>query len=169
MSAGRLAAPRPLARGSGGIPEGRQLLPGCPRLPQQQLPQLQPPPAAETPSTETPGSGRRKRTVDSLKTSLTGCKISKREKKTLIHALISKICILFPYLLPLPPLPLLPLCCSEPLAPLCGLLLWYSISSTVHTAPLTFSTRMKHLWRDKLWRTAFCEKRKTIKKNLKKM
>ena len=32
---------------------------------------------------------------------------------------------------------------------------WYSISSTVQTAPLTFSTRTKHLWSDKLWRTAF--------------
>ena len=40
-------------------------------------------------------------------------------------------------------------------APLCGLLRWYSTSSTVQTAPLTFSTRMKHLWRDKLCRTAF--------------
>ena len=40
-------------------------------------------------------------------------------------------------------------------APLCGLRLWYSTSSTVQTAPLTFSTRIKHLWRDKLWRTAF--------------
>ena len=40
-------------------------------------------------------------------------------------------------------------------APLCGLLLWYSTSSTVQTAPFTFSTRIKHLWRDKLWRTAF--------------
>lgn len=39
--------------------------------------------------------------------------------------------------------------------PLCGLLLWYSTSSTVQTAPFTFSTRIKHLWRDKLWRTAF--------------
>ena len=41
-------------------------------------------------------------------------------------------------------------------APLCGLRRWYSTSSTVQTAPLTFSTRIKHLWRDKLWRTAFC-------------
>ena len=40
-------------------------------------------------------------------------------------------------------------------APLCGLLLWYSTSSTVHTAPLTFSTRMKHLWRLRLCLTAF--------------
>lgn len=40
-------------------------------------------------------------------------------------------------------------------APLCGLRLWYSTSSTVQTAPLTFSTRMKHLWSDKLCRTAF--------------
>jgi len=39
--------------------------------------------------------------------------------------------------------------------PLCGLLLWYSTSSTVHTAPLTFSTLMKHLCRLKLCRTAF--------------
>ena len=40
-------------------------------------------------------------------------------------------------------------------APLCGRRRWYSTSSTVHTAPLTFSTRIKHLWSDKLWRTAF--------------
>lgn len=40
-------------------------------------------------------------------------------------------------------------------APLWGLRRWYSTSSTVQTAPLTFSTRMKHLWRDKLCRTAF--------------
>ena len=46
-------------------------------------------------------------------------------------------------------------------APLCGLLLWYSTSSTVQTAPLTFSTRMKHLCRDKLWRTAFLSKEGT--------
>jgi pentatricopeptide repeat protein len=39
--------------------------------------------------------------------------------------------------------------------PLCGLLLWYSNSSTVQTAPLTFSTLMKHLCRERLWRTAF--------------
>ena len=46
--------------------------------------------------------------------------------------------------------------CSYPeAAPRCGLRLWYSTSSTVQTAPLTFSTRMKHLCRDKLWRTAF--------------
>ena len=43
-------------------------------------------------------------------------------------------------------------------APRCGLLLWYSTSSTVQTAPLTFSTRMKHLCKDKLWRTAFLQK-----------
>ena len=42
-----------------------------------------------------------------------------------------------------------------PPPPLWGLLRWYSTSSTVHTAPFTFSTLMKHLWRDKLWRTAF--------------
>ena len=36
-----------------------------------------------------------------------------------------------------------------------GLRFWYSISSTVQTAPLTFSTRTKHLCKDKLWRTAF--------------
>lgn len=35
------------------------------------------------------------------------------------------------------------------------LLLWYSSSSTVHTAPFTFSTRTKHLCRLRLWRTAF--------------
>lgn len=38
----------------------------------------------------------------------------------------------------------------------CGLLFWNSSSSTVHTAPLTFSTRTKHLWRLRLCRTAFC-------------
>lgn len=38
----------------------------------------------------------------------------------------------------------------------CGLLFWNSISSTVHTAPFTFSTRTKHLCRLRLWRTAFC-------------
>ncbi len=32
---------------------------------------------------------------------------------------------------------------------------WYSSSSTVQTAPFTFSTRMKHLCRLRLWRTAF--------------
>lgn len=37
-----------------------------------------------------------------------------------------------------------------------GRLFWNSISSTVHTAPLTFSTRTKHLWRLRLCRTAFC-------------
>ncbi len=36
-----------------------------------------------------------------------------------------------------------------------GLLFWYSTSSTVQTAPLTFSTRTKHLCRLRLWRTAF--------------
>ena len=36
-----------------------------------------------------------------------------------------------------------------------GLRFWYSTSSTVQTAPLTFSTRTKHLCNDKLWRTAF--------------
>ena len=36
-----------------------------------------------------------------------------------------------------------------------GLLRWYSTSSTVQTAPFTFSTRMKHLWSDRLCRTAF--------------
>lgn len=35
------------------------------------------------------------------------------------------------------------------------LLLRYSTSSTVHTAPFTFSTRTKHLCRLRLWRTAF--------------
>lgn len=40
-----------------------------------------------------------------------------------------------------------------------GLLFWYSTSSTVHTAPFTFSTRTKHLCRLRLWRTAFWEKR----------
>lgn len=38
---------------------------------------------------------------------------------------------------------------------LCGRRLWNSTSSTVQTAPLTFSTRMKHLCSDRLWRTAF--------------
>lgn len=37
----------------------------------------------------------------------------------------------------------------------CDLRFWYSTSSTVHTAPLTFSTRTKHLCRLRLWRTAF--------------
>lgn len=37
-----------------------------------------------------------------------------------------------------------------------GLRFWYSCSSTVQTAPLTFSTRTKHLCRLRLWRTAFC-------------
>lgn len=37
-----------------------------------------------------------------------------------------------------------------------GLLFWYSTSSTVQTAPFTFSTRTKHLCRLRLWRTAFC-------------
>lgn len=46
--------------------------------------------------------------------------------------------------------------------PLGGLRRWYSSSSTVQTAPLTFSTRMKHLWRLKLWRTAFCKAEKTL-------
>lgn len=36
-----------------------------------------------------------------------------------------------------------------------GLRFWYSRSSTVHTAPLTFSTRTKHLCRLRLCRTAF--------------
>ena len=43
----------------------------------------------------------------------------------------------------------------EDWTPLGGLLRWYSSSSTVHTAPLTFSTRMKHLCSDRLCRTAF--------------
>lgn len=37
----------------------------------------------------------------------------------------------------------------------CDLRFWYSTSSTVHTAPLTFSTRTKHLCRLRLCRTAF--------------
>ena len=44
------------------------------------------------------------------------------------------------------------------LFPLGFLFLWYSISSTVHTAPFTFSTRLKHLWRLRLCRTAFWNK-----------
>lgn len=40
-------------------------------------------------------------------------------------------------------------------APLWGLRRWYSISSTVQTAPFTFSTLMKHLCKDKLCLTAF--------------
>ena len=44
---------------------------------------------------------------------------------------------------------------AYPEVDLWGLLLWNSISSTVQTAPLTFSTRMKHLCSDRLWRTAF--------------
>ena len=39
--------------------------------------------------------------------------------------------------------------------PLWGLRLWYSTSSTVQTAPFTFSTRIKHLCNDRLCRTAF--------------
>lgn len=46
--------------------------------------------------------------------------------------------------------------CTYPLpAVFCGLLLWNSISSTVHTAPFTFSKRTKHLWRLRLCLTAF--------------
>lgn len=41
------------------------------------------------------------------------------------------------------------------LAAFWGLLLWNSISSTVHTAPFTFSSRTKHLWRLRLCLTAF--------------
>ena len=41
------------------------------------------------------------------------------------------------------------------LFPLGFLFLWYSISSTVQTAPFTFSTLLKHLWRLRLCRTAF--------------
>ena len=47
-----------------------------------------------------------------------------------------------------------------------GRLFWNSISSTVHTAPFTFSTRTKHLWRLRLCRTAFfswCEDKKRKK------
>ena len=44
---------------------------------------------------------------------------------------------------------------SYPEVDLCGRRLWNSTSSTVQTAPLTFSTRMKHLCSDRLWRTAF--------------
>ena len=43
----------------------------------------------------------------------------------------------------------------EDWTPLGGRLRWYSSSSTVQTAPLTFSTRMKHLCSDRLCRTAF--------------
>lgn len=42
-------------------------------------------------------------------------------------------------------------------AAFCGLLRWNSISSTVHTAPFTFSRRTKHLWRLRLCLTAFCK------------
>lgn len=41
----------------------------------------------------------------------------------------------------------------------CGRLFWNSSSSTVQTAPFTFSTRTKHLWRLRLWRTAFWDYR----------
>lgn len=41
----------------------------------------------------------------------------------------------------------------------CDLRFWYSTSSTVHTAPFTFSTRTKHLCRLRLWRTAFWRQR----------
>lgn len=49
-----------------------------------------------------------------------------------------------------------------------GRLFWNSISSTVHTAPFTFSTRTKHLCRLRLCRTAFCScvKRKREKKKV---
>ena len=43
---------------------------------------------------------------------------------------------------------------------LSGLRRQYSKSSTVHTAPFTFSTRMKHLCKLRLCRTAFCEQNK---------
>lgn len=42
----------------------------------------------------------------------------------------------------------------------CGRLFWNSSSSTVQTAPFTFSTRTKHLWRLRLWRTAFWDCRR---------
>lgn len=45
-------------------------------------------------------------------------------------------------------------------------LLWYSLSSTVHTAPFPPSTRTKHLWRLRLWRTAFWVKKHRYKKNI---
>lgn len=47
-----------------------------------------------------------------------------------------------------------------------GLRFWYSRSSTVHTAPLTFSTRTKHLCRLRLCRTAFwgrSDKKQTLR------
>ena len=43
-----------------------------------------------------------------------------------------------------------------------GRLRWNSASSTVQTAPFTFSTRMKHLCSDRLWRTAFWTERLNI-------
>ena len=54
---------------------------------------------------------------------------------------------------------------TPPLPPLLllnfsGLRRQYSKSSTVHTAPLTFSTRMKHLCKLKLCLTAFLIKQK---------
>ena len=42
--------------------------------------------------------------------------------------------------------------------PRCGRRRWYSTSSTVHTAPFTFSTRIKHLCRERLCLTAFYRK-----------
>ena len=49
------------------------------------------------------------------------------------------------------------------LLPLGFLFLWYSMSSTVHTAPFTFSTRLKHLWRLRLCRTAFWNKQSLMR------
>ena len=46
--------------------------------------------------------------------------------------------------------------------PLWGRLLWYSTSSTVQTAPFTFSTLIKHLWRLRLCLTAFYDKNNTL-------
>jgi len=43
-----------------------------------------------------------------------------------------------------------------------GRLLQNSASSTVHTAPFTFSTLMKHLCRERLWRTAFYMKKPNV-------
>ena len=47
-----------------------------------------------------------------------------------------------------------------------GRLRWNSASSTVQTAPFTFSTRLKHLCSDKLWRTAFWTEKVKVTVNL---
>lgn len=46
---------------------------------------------------------------------------------------------------------------------------WNSSSSTIHTAPLMFSTRTKHLWRLRLCLTAFCGENKKQNVNIRLM